>query len=115
MQRVGIVQQRLFHADAERREQEAALEPLRVHQLDARLGLAVRGADRLELAERVADVVAGGLAAEVLVERSRAGRPDRTCGFGMKRKTLLSTIMRCLPSISAHCTSCDAVRGRGAG
>ena len=34
-------------------------------------GLAVRGVDRLELAERVADVVAGLLAAEVVVEAAR--------------------------------------------
>ena len=36
VQRVGIVEQRLLHADAERREQEAAGEALRVHELDAR-------------------------------------------------------------------------------
>ena len=42
---------------------------------DARLGLAVRGVDRLELAERGADVVAGLLAAEVVVEA--AGPRDR--------------------------------------
>ena len=39
---------------------------------DARVGLAVGGVDRLELAERGADVVAGDLAAEVVVEAARA-------------------------------------------
>ena len=73
MQRVGIVQQRLFHADAERREQERAREALLVHQRDARVGMTVRGIDRLERAERLADVVAGDLAAEVLVEAARSG------------------------------------------
>ena len=82
VQRRGIVQERLFDADAERREHEATLQPLLVHQLEACLRLAVRGIDRLELAERVADGVAGALAAEVLVEHSRAWPPDRTSGSG---------------------------------
>ena len=71
MARLDVVDERLLHADAEGREQEAAFEPLPVHHLDARLRMPVRRADRLELAERGADVVAGALAAEVLVEASR--------------------------------------------
>ncbi len=78
MQRVGIVQQRLLDADAERGEQEARLDALRVHQLRPGFGLAVRGVDRLELAERGTDVVAGLLASEVVVEAARSG--DRVEG-----------------------------------
>ena len=70
---LGIVDERLLHADAERGEQEAAFDPLLVHQRDPRRGLAVRRVDRLELAERGANVVAGALAAEVLVERAGSG------------------------------------------
>ena len=73
MQRVGVVQQRFFDAHAERREQEASLHPLRVHERDARGRIAVRGVDRFQLPERGADVVAGPLAAEVLVETAGAG------------------------------------------
>jgi hypothetical protein len=70
MRRGRVVQQRLFDADTQRREQEAAFHPLRVHQREARDRIAVRVADRLELAECGADVVTGALAAEIVVERA---------------------------------------------
>ena len=46
------------------------------------LGIAVRGIDRLERAERLADVVARDLAAEVVVEAARPRDRDRTWGSG---------------------------------
>ena len=61
------------------------------------------GADRLELAERGADVVAG----RACRGSSRRAQPGlatgSNVGFGMKRLTLPPTSSRCLPSISAHC------------
>ena len=54
---LGVAEQRLLHADAERREQEAGLDPLAVEDLQAGLGVAVLRVDGLELTERAADVV----------------------------------------------------------
>ena len=61
----------LLHADAERREHEARLDLLRVEVGDARLAVAVRRADRVELTERGADVLRRVLGPEVAVEAAR--------------------------------------------
>jgi hypothetical protein len=68
-----VAEERFFHADAERGEEEAAGHALLVHEGDAGVAVAVGGADGLERAERAADVVGGAAAAEVLVEAAGAG------------------------------------------
>src|SRR5262245_33647388 len=71
-QRLRITLERFLHPHAERREHEHPLEALGVHQCDARVAVAVRGVDRLELAEDLADALALGVAAaEVLIEATR--------------------------------------------
>ena len=70
---IGVVLHRLLHADGKRREHEAGLHVLGVHDLHAGRGVAVAGVDRLQLAERRSDVVAAALAPEVVVEHARLG------------------------------------------
>ena len=79
---IGIVHERLLHADAERREEEGRLDVLLVELRDTRRGIAIAGIDRFEITEHGADVVAGALAAEVLVEPRPAAPRDRTTGSG---------------------------------
>jgi hypothetical protein len=70
---LGIVGEGLLHPDAQRGEEEAGLHALVVHALEAGVAVAVLGADGLELAEGRADVVAGRLAPEVVVEHAGPG------------------------------------------
>ena len=80
---VGVVAQRVLDADAERREQQAALDPLLVHQREPRFAVAVGRADRLELAEGGADVEAlGVVAAEEAVEAAGLRDRDRRSDSG---------------------------------
>jgi len=70
--RVGIVLERLFDADAERREEQRRSDALAVHHREPRVAIPVLRADRLELAERIAHLQAIGVAAIPAVERARA-------------------------------------------
>ena len=78
-ERRRVVDQRLLHAHAERREEEGGLEALGVHDLQAGVAVAVGGVDRVQLAEQVGHSGGLGVAApEVLVERPRlADRVER--------------------------------------
>ena len=71
--RFGIAEQRLLHPDTQRGEHEATLDVLAIHELEARTGLSVGGTDRIELAERSADVGGRRLPAEVCVEAAGPG------------------------------------------
>ena len=78
-----VVAQRMLDADAEGRKEQAALDPLLVHQREPRLAVAIGGADRLELAEGRADVESLGiLAAEEARPGSRPWRPGRRSDSG---------------------------------
>ena len=71
--RVEIALERRLHADAERREHEARLQPLLIHHRDACVAVAILGGDRHQLAERLPHVGLGDLAAEVVVETAGPG------------------------------------------
>ena len=71
----GIVDERLLVEHTERREQPDLVDALLVHRLEARVVVAVLGADRLALAQVLHRQATRRVAAEVL--RHRAGFGDR--------------------------------------
>ncbi len=67
--RLGVVLERIFHANPERGKQQGSGQSLCVHHCDAGITVAVFGPDRLEVAERFNDLVLMRVAAVPLVER----------------------------------------------
>ena len=71
-----VVPERLLHPDAQRREEQRAVELLVVHHLQPHVAIAVRRIDRLEVAEEVDDAVTLlVVAAEVLLEAPGRSKP----------------------------------------
>ena len=106
VQGVDVVGERLLEPDAERREEEAAVEPLGVHDGEAGVAVAVLGAvlDALEVAEGGPDVAGGLLAPEVDVERPGPGDGVERRVRDEAADACPPTRSRFLPSIVAHCT-----------
>ena len=72
LHRREIVDERLLHADTQRREEQCALDAEAVHGLEADLAVAVCGIAGKQIAEEILDAVALGIvAAEVLLEAAR--------------------------------------------
>src|SRR5204863_7604807 len=80
--RFGVALERLLHADSERREEERLLDPQLRHHLEPRVAVAVFAADRLELAERLADRVALRIAAAVVLVEAAGTRHRIERGIG---------------------------------
>nr|WP_262402922.1 hypothetical protein [Actinomadura sp. CNU-125] len=71
--RLRIVLERLLHADAEGGEQQCSGDALPVHDLDAGVRVAVLRPDRFEVAERLPDGLAFGIAPVPVVQRAGTG------------------------------------------
>ena len=106
--RLDVALERRFHADAERREHEAGLEPLLIHHGDSGVAVTVLVGDRDEFTKRLTHVGLGDLAAEVVVEAARAGHGikgrvgDEAVDLAADQESLASVDLRPLHASLVH-------------